>query len=93
LEKETEQFPTRLATECVKVVKEGVKDTESKYTQDMERLKRDLVVEKQMSELKIKQLQELLTAAHSQVGILQCQLDEAKRQVQDIHNVSDNLGI
>ncbi|HEY2810185.1 MAG TPA: hypothetical protein VGJ00_02190 [Rhabdochlamydiaceae bacterium] len=84
LKRETEQFPTRLASECAKSVKEAVKDAESRYAQDIERLKRDLVIEKQMSELKIKQFQELLTAAHAQVGTLQSQLDEAKRQVQDI---------
>jgi colicin import membrane protein len=77
-------FPSRLATECAKTAKEAAKEAEAKLTQEMERLKRDLVVEKQIAELKIKQLHELLTASHAQISALQSQLDEAKHQVQDI---------
>lgn len=84
LKKETEQFPSRLATECTKTAKEASKEAEAKYTQEIEHLKRDLIVEKQIADLKIKQLQELLTTSHGQIGTLQSQLDEAKRQVQDI---------
>lgn len=84
LKKETEQFPSRLATECTKTAKEATKEAEAKYTQEIERLKRDLIVEKQIADLKIKQLQELLTTSQGQIGTLQSQLDEAKHQVQDI---------
>lgn len=84
LKKETEQFPSRLTAECAKVAKEVAKEAEAKSIQEIERLKRDLIVEKQIAELKIKQLQELLATAHGQIGTLQSQLDDAKRQVQDI---------
>lgn len=84
LQKEAEQFPSRLATECAKTAKEATKESEAKYTQEIELLKRDLIVEKQIADLKIKQLQELLTTAHGQIGTLQSQLEEAKHQVQDI---------
>lgn len=84
LKKETEQFPSRLEKECSKVAKEASKEAEAKYSQEIERLKRDLIVEKQIADLKIEQLQELLAASQEQVGALQTQLDESKRQVQDI---------
>lgn len=84
LQKEVSLFPTRLTTECAKAVKEASKEIEVKYNQEISNLKRDLVVEKQISELKIKQLHELLAAQQAQMGALQTQLDEAKHQVQDI---------
>ena len=82
--KEVEQFPGRLATECTKAAKEATKEAEAKYSQETERLKRDLLVEKQIGELKLKQLQESLANQQAQMSSLQAQLDEAKRQVQDI---------
>ena len=84
MKKQTEGFSAFVASECAKTAKEITKETEAKYTQEIERLKRDLNVEQQMADLKIKQLHELLAGSHSQIGALQSQLDEAKRQVQDI---------
>jgi len=84
LKKETEQFPSRIAAECAKSSKDAAKETEAKFSQEMERLKRDLTVEKQLSELKIKQLHESLAASQAQIHSLQTQLEDAKRQVQDI---------
>ncbi len=84
LQKEVSQFPGRLTAECAKSVKEASKEMEIKYSQDIANLKRDLAVEKQISELKIKQLQELLANQQTQMATLQTQLDEAKKQVQDI---------
>jgi chromosome segregation ATPase len=84
LKEEVDQFQQRLATECTKAAKEATKEAEAKYNQEIERLKRDLLVEKQIGELKLKQLQESLASQQAQMGSLQAQLDEAKRQVQDI---------
>ena len=84
LQKEVEQFQGRLATECAKAAKEATKEAEAQYNQEIERLKRDLLVEKQIGELKLKQQQESLANQQAQMGSLQAQLDEAKRQVQDI---------
>jgi colicin import membrane protein len=84
LKKEVEQFQGRLATECAKAAKEAAKEVEAKYNQEIERLKRDLLVEKQIGELKLKQQQESLANQQAQMNSLQAQLDEAKRQVQDI---------
>lgn len=84
LQQEVEQFPARLATECAKAVKEASKEVEAKYTLEIIKLNRDLVVEKQIGELKIQQLQELITAQQTQISSLQAQLEEAKHQVQDI---------
>ncbi len=41
-------------------------------------------MEKQISDLKIKQLQDLIAGQQSQMALLQSQLEEAKKQVQDI---------
>jgi hypothetical protein len=84
LKKEVEQFQGRLTTECTKAAKEATKEAEVKYNQEIERLKRDLLVEKQIGELKLKQLQESLANQQTHMNSLQAQLDEAKRQVQDI---------
>ncbi|MBF8263696.1 MAG: Myosin heavy chain [Parachlamydiales bacterium] len=84
LKKEVEQFQGRLVAECSKAAKEATKETEAKYNQEIERLKRDLLVEKQIGELKLKQQQESLANQQTQMTSLQAQLDEAKRQVQDI---------
>ena len=84
LKKEVEQFPSRLATDCAKVAKETAKEIEAKYTQEVIQLKRDLAVEKQIAELKIHQLEELLASQQTQITSLQAQLEEAKKQVQDI---------
>lgn len=79
LKKEVEQFPVRISTECAKAVKEATKEAEAKYNQEIERLKRDLLVEKQIGELKLKQMQESLNSQQTQMSSLQSQLDEAKR--------------
>jgi colicin import membrane protein len=84
IRKEVDQFPARLAAECAKSSKEASKEAEAKFNQEIERLKRDLLVEKQIGELKLKQQQELLTNQQAQMNSLQSQLDEAKKQVQDI---------
>jgi colicin import membrane protein len=84
LKKEVEQFPNRLSSECAKVAKETSKEVEAKFSQEIANLKRDLIVEKQMSELKIKQLQESLATQQNQMSIWQTQLEEAKRQAQDV---------
>lgn len=84
LKKDVEQFPARLSAECARAAKEAAKETEGRCNQEIERLKRDLLVEKQIGELKLKQQQELLCREQAQMSALQAQLDEAKRQVQDI---------
>ncbi len=84
LKKEVDQFPSRLIAECSKASKEALKEAEAKYNQEISHLKRDLVVEKQIGELKIKQLQDSLSNQQAQMSSLQAQLEEAKRQSQDI---------
>lgn len=84
LKKEVEQFSGRLASECAKTSKETAKEIEAKYSQEIANLKRDLVVEKQISELKIKQLNEMLASQQVQMSVWQTQLDDAKRQAQDV---------
>lgn len=84
LTKEVEQFPARLAADCVRAAKEAAKEAEAKYTREIEGLKRDLLVQEQIAELKLKQQQDSLAGQVAQMGSLQAQLEEAKRQVQDI---------
>lgn len=84
LKKEVEQFPSQLNAERAKAIKETTREITDKYTQEITSLKRDLEVEKQIAELKIKQLQDSIASQQSQMLLLQTQLEEAKKQVQDI---------
>lgn len=84
LRKAVDEFPEKLQKDISKAVETAVKQTEQKLSQELVFLKKDAEAEKRMSDLKIKNLDELLTKQTSQLSALQAQLDEAKKQVQDI---------
>lgn len=84
LKKEVEEFPAKLIKENNKAAEEATKHAEMKFSQEIHNLKHELAVEKQISDLKIKGLQETITTLQAQIKTLQSQLDEAKKQVQDI---------
>ena len=84
LRKTVDEFPIRLKKEVDKVAADAIKQTEQKLSQELLLLKRDNESEKKMSELKIKTLEETLSRATAQINNLQTQVDEAKKQVQDI---------
>lgn len=84
LRKTVDEFPLRLKKEVDKAAADSIKQTEQKLSQEILLLKRDSESEKKMSELKIKTLEETLSRASAQINTLQTQVDEAKKQVQDI---------
>ena len=84
LKKEVDEFPTRLKREIDKVVADAVKSAEDKLQQQMVLIKKDGETEKRVAELQIQSLQNTLARQTAEVDVLHKQLDEAKRQVQDI---------
>ncbi len=84
LRKTVDEFPIRLKKEVDKIAADSIKQTEQKLSQEILLLKRDNESEKKMSELKIKTLEETISRQATQINALQMQVDEAKKQVQDI---------
>ena len=84
LRKEAEEFPARLRQESERAAAEAIRATEQRFEQQITLLKKDNETEKRVAELRIKTLEETLTRQSAQMESLQKQLDEAKRQVQDI---------
>lgn len=84
LRKTVDEFPLRLKKEIDKVAADSIKQTEQKLSQEILLLKRDNESEKKMAELKIKTLEETMSRQALQINTLQAQVEEAKKQVQDI---------
>jgi len=84
LRKEAVEFPARLRQESESAAAEAVRTSEQKFEQRMLILSKDSEAEKRLAELRIKALEETLTRQSAQMGALEKQLEEAKRQVQEI---------
>lgn len=84
LKKEFEEFPIKLKKEIDKAVAEAVKLAEQRFEQQAVLLKKDSETEKRVAELQIKSLQDTVTRQSAEIATLHKQIDEAKRQVQDI---------
>lgn len=84
LRKTVEEFPTRMQNEIDKAVSMAILRTEQKREQEIELLQRDRESEGRIAELKIKTLEESLLRYLSQFSSMQAQVEEAKKQVQDI---------
>jgi hypothetical protein len=84
LRKEAAEFPARLQRESEKAAVESVRATEQKFEQRMLLLGKDSEGEKRLSDLRIKALEESLARQSAQMAALEKQLEEAKRQVQEI---------
>jgi len=84
LRKEAVDFPARLQRESEKAAAEAVRASEQKSEQRILLLAKDSEAEKRLSELRIKALEESLTRQSAQLTVLEKQLEEAKRQVQEI---------
>ena len=79
-----EEFPARLQRESEKAAAEAVCAAEQKFEQRILILSKDSEAEKRLAELRIKTLEESLTRQSAQMAVLEKQLEEAKRQVQEI---------
>jgi hypothetical protein len=84
LRKEAEEFPARLRQESEVAAAEAVRATEQKLEQRILLLSKDSEGEKRLADLRIKALEENLTRQSAQMAALEKQLEEAKRQVQEI---------
>ncbi len=84
LRKIVEESPVKLQKEIDKAVADAIQRTELKRSQEIELLKRDSESEKRIAELKIKTLEESLLRGLEQFSSMQNQVNEAKKQVQDI---------
>ncbi|MBM2806644.1 MAG: hypothetical protein HW419_4537 [Deltaproteobacteria bacterium] len=84
LQKEIDGFAVRLKTEVDLAVTNAVNAAEQKFEQERTLLKLNGESEKRLSELQIKALQDTVARQSAEIEKLQVQVDEAKRQVQDI---------
>jgi len=84
LRAEVAEFPARLAREIETAAAEARRQVESGFERQMLILKKGAEAETRMAELRVKALEQSLTAAAAQIAALEKQLAEAKQQVQDI---------
>lgn len=84
LRKTVQEFPLQLQKEIEKSVNEAIQRTEQKLAHEIELLKRDSDSERRIAELKIKTLEESLLRQLTTNSSMQEQVDDAKKQVQDI---------
>jgi hypothetical protein len=84
LKKEVDEFPVRLKKEIEGAAAAAAKATEQRLEQQMLLLKKDSETEKRLAELQIKGLQDSVSRQVAEIENLQKQLEEAKKQVQDI---------
>ncbi len=84
LRKIVDESPIKLQKEVDKAVADAIQRTEMKRSQEIELLKRDSESDKRIAELKIKTLEESLLRGLEQQAAMQTQVNDAKKQVQDI---------
>lgn len=82
--KEVEEFPARLKNELDAAVSPAVSAAQQKFEQELVLLGKDSETEKRLGELQIRALQDTTARQSAEIETLHKQLDEAKRQVQDI---------
>jgi len=79
-----DEYPIKMQKEIDKAVTDAIQRTELRRSQEIELLKKDSESEKRIAELKIKTLEESLLRGLEQLSAMQTQVNEAKKQVQDI---------
>jgi len=84
LRKEAEDYPVRTKREIDAAVKAAVQGVEQRFEQSFALAKKDAESDKRLLELQVKSLQDIVTRQAADNEALHRQLDEAKRQVQDI---------
>lgn len=84
LRKEGAEFPTRLEREVQRAATQATKEAKQQADQQMQMAQKDADSDRRMAELRIKTLEDLLARQNVQISELQKQLDEAKKQVQEI---------
>jgi hypothetical protein len=84
LRKTVQEYPATMQREIDRAVAAAIQRTEQKLAHEIELLKRDNEAEQRIAELKIKTLEETLLRQLTQTSAMQSQVEEAKKQVQDI---------
>lgn len=79
-----EEFSVKLKKETDAAVAHALKENQQKYSQEILLLKKDADSDKRLAEMKIKTLEETLQRQSAQVEILQTQVEQAKKQVEEI---------
>jgi colicin import membrane protein len=84
LKKEVDEYPARAKREVDAAVKAAVQVAEQKFEQSFALSRKDAEGEKRLAEMQIKSLQETVARQTAEIEALHHQMDEAKKQVQDI---------
>lgn len=84
LRKESTEFPARLEKELRRAAEQAAKEVRQQAEQQTLLAQKEAEADRRMAELQIKTLDDLVTRQNGQITDLQKQLDEAKRQVQEI---------
>ena len=84
LRKEVDEFPARLKMEVDVTVSNAVKSAEQRFEQERILLKKESESERRLAELQIQALQDQLARQSAEIEKQRVQVEEAKRQVQDI---------
>lgn len=84
LRKESAEFPARLQAEVARAAAEAGRQSEARLDQQMLVAKKDAEAEQRLAQFRIQTLEAAVAQQAAQIGAFQKQLDEAKKQVQDI---------
>jgi colicin import membrane protein len=84
LRKEATEFPSRIQREVEQAAAQAAKDAKARAEQELVLAKREAEAEKRIAELRIKTLEEAAVRQTAQIADMQRQVDEAKKQVQEI---------
>ncbi len=84
LRKETSEFPARLQREIEQAAARSAKDALQQSEQQALLLKKEGEADRRVADLQIKSLEDLAARQNGQIADLQKQMDEAKKQVQEI---------
>jgi hypothetical protein len=84
LRKEAADFPTRLQREVQQATTLAAKEAKQQADQQALLLKKEAESDRRVAELQIKTLEDMVSRQNAQIADLQKQMDDAKKQVQEI---------
>jgi colicin import membrane protein len=84
LRKETAEFPAKLQREIQQAATQAAKEARQQADQQALLLKKEAESDRRIAELQIKTLEDLVSRQNAQLAEMQKQMDDAKKQVQEI---------
>ena len=84
LRKEAADFPARLQNEVQQATTHAAKEAKQQADQQTLLLKKEAESDRRLAELQIKTLEDLVARQNAQIADMQKQMDDAKKQVQEI---------